>query len=161
MPMNKSQWSKELKKTFNGKAILFSEDLAKLIGTNHHVVKCLRSGMSIPLPTVKDGRRWGIKLADVAEWMTSRTPTAASLPLADNRLRAPARQRASLGRSLLELKRQSEAIKAYQEYLDELINEVSLLEHLAISRLEDVLADELRFNRPRPRATLPSTRTQE
>jgi hypothetical protein len=74
--------------------------------------------------------------------MASKKSTAASLSLANKRLQAPARQRASLGRSLLELKSQSEALQAYQEYLEQLITEVSLLEHEAISHLEEVTEAE-------------------
>lgn len=149
--MNKSEWTRELRKSFSGKEILFPEDLAQLVGTNHHVVKCLRAGMSIPLPTIKEGRRWGITLSDVAEWMASRKCSTASPTLANKRLQSPARQRASLGRSLLELKSQSEALQAHLDYLEELIGEVSLLEHLASSHFEELAIAESLHKRPSPK----------
>ena len=114
--------------------------------------------MSIPIPTVKEGRRWGIKLTDVAEWMASKKSTAASHSLANNRLQAPARQRASLGRSLLELKSQSKALKAYQEYLEILIDEVALLEHVAIRHLEEVTEAESLHIRSSSGKTKPSNK---
>ena len=132
--MSKSKWLKELQKTFPDRDVLFADDLAQLVGTNHHVVKCIRSGMSLPLPTIKAGRAWGIKLSDVAEWMASRPSQLASQKsrdIANRRLQSPARQRPSLGRSLLGLKTQLEALQAQQEFLELLINEVMLLEHLA------------------------------
>jgi hypothetical protein len=114
--------------------------------------------MSIPIPTVKEGRRWGIKLTDVADWMASKKSTAASHSLANKRLQAPARQRASLGRSLLELKSQSEGLKTYQEYLELLITEVRLLEHLAISHLEEVTEAESLHIRSSSKKTKPSNK---
>lgn len=138
--MTKRQIAKELKSRFNGKLVLFAEDLSSLIGSDHRVVKCLRAGLSIPLPTVKEGRRWGIEIDSVAEWMAQREASStskASTILANKRLQAPARQRESLGRSLLALKTQLNSLEAQLEYMRELYDETLILEQIAIDKLEE------------------------
>jgi hypothetical protein len=140
--MSKKKIAKELKDRYGEKAVLFAEHLSDLIGSDHRVVKCLRAGLSIPLPTVKVGQRWGIKLNDVAEWMALRETSSDSKQstiLANNRLQSPARQRASIGRSLLGLKTQIESLQVQLDYLKELYSETLILEYLASQKLEDKL----------------------
>lgn len=138
--MSMRKISKELKERFNGRHVLFAEDIAELIGSDHRVVKCLRTGLSIPLPTIKTGRKHGIELKDVAEWIASRNASSASVHsnvVANKRLQSPARQRASLGRSLLGLRTHLEALNAHQIFLEELIFELLHLQHEAELLLEE------------------------
>lgn len=139
--MSKKQIAKELRERFNGKDVLGPEEIAELIGTDHRVVKCLRAGLSIPLPTIKAGRMTGIKINDVAEWLASREAASASKTSsteADRRLRSPARQRASLGRSLLGIKTQLEALNSYREYFENLIIELMRREDEAAQLAADL-----------------------
>jgi hypothetical protein len=138
--MTKKKIALELKARFKGKKLLFAEDLSSLIGSDHRVVKCLRAGLSIPLPTIKDGRRWGIEINVVADWMASRDTAMSSKDstlLANKRLQAPARQRESLGRSLLALKTQLNSLEAQLEYMRELYEQTLILEQIAIEKLAE------------------------
>ena len=55
--------------------------------------------------------------------------------LANKRLQAPARQRESLGRSLLALKTQLNSLEAQLEYVRELYEQTLILEQIAIEKL--------------------------
>ena len=124
----------DLKKSFGSRrVVLYSEDLAELLGTDHRVVKSLAKGLSIPLNMKKVGNRWGVSIYSVAEWLAesdklTRPSTSRS---ASNPLGTPARRRASLGRSLL-------ALKTQRDFLDELMTHLQIMEH----ELEQVLAAE-------------------
>ena len=148
--MNKNQWLKDLQRNFGDKDILFAEDIAGLVEGNNQVVKCLKAGLSIPLPTVKVGRYWGIPIADVAEWMSCRSTqlkTQESQNNANRRLQAPARRRPSLGRSLLGLKVQLEELQAQQEFLESVIKEVTILEYIAEQELAEINISRARQRR--------------
>ena len=56
--------------------------------------------------------------------------------IANKRLQAPARQRESLGRSLLALKSQLNSLESQLEYMRELYEETLTLEQIASEKLE-------------------------
>lgn len=146
--MSKTKIAKELKAKYGEIPVLFPEHLSDLIGSDHRVVKSLRAGLSIPLPTVKVGQRYGIKLNDVAEWMASRESSSSTVEatmLANRRLKSPSRQRASLGRSLLGLKTQIESLEAQLAYLKDVYTEVLILQEMTYGDFDP--KDELP-NRP-------------
>jgi DNA-binding transcriptional MerR regulator len=139
--MSKQRIVKELRERFSGQDILGPDQIAELIGTDHRVVKCLRAGLSLPLPTIKAGRKLGIKINDVAEWLEARETTSASKQssvIANKRLESPARRRASLGRSLLGIKTQLDALNSYREFFEDLIIELMQREAEAAQIAEDL-----------------------
>ena len=147
--MSKQKIAKELRKRFSGQEILGPDQMADLIGTDHRVVKCLRAGLSIPLPTIKTGRKLGIKINDVAEWLAAREKTSSSKQssnIANKRLELPARRRASLGRSLLGIKTQLDALNSYREFFEDLIIELMQREAEAAQIADDLKAAEELMN---------------
>jgi len=142
--MSKQRIAKELRERFSGQDILGPDQIAELIGTDHRVVKCLRAGLSLPLPTIKVGRKLGIKINDVAEWLEARTASASkqSSDIANKRLASPARRRASLGRSLLGIKTQLDALNSYREFFEDLIIALMQREAEAAQLAEDLEAVE-------------------
>jgi len=117
------------------------------------VVKSLAKGLSIPLNMKKVGNRWGVSIYSVAEWLTesdklARPSTSRS---ASNPLGTPARRRASLGKSLLALKTQSDALSAQKDFLDELIVHVMIMEHELIDQLAEAEQMAAQLGRVRKR----------
>jgi hypothetical protein len=158
--MSKQKIAKELRERFSGQDILGPDQIADLIGSDHRVVKCLRAGLSLPLPTVKVGRKLGIKVNDVAEWLASREKNLSSKQsseLANKRLELPARKRASLGRSLLGIRTQLDALNSYREFFEDLIIELIQREAEAAQLAEDLDAME-KLMHPELRKTIASKR---
>jgi hypothetical protein len=110
----------DLRKTFGRKTVLYSEDLADLLGSDHRVVTSLLKGMAIPLKIKKVGNRWGVSIYEVADWLAEPDPPKkqqqAVIP---KRLQPPARTRTALGRSLL-------ALKTQRNFLNELIVDLDI-----------------------------------
>ena len=105
--MNTDSIVEDLRKTFGKQSILYADDMAKLIGSDHRVVKSLEGHKAIPLPTMKIGGRTGVSIYAVADWLASSNKLSTSAKKAPvKRLKMPARARASLGRSLLFLRTQ-------------------------------------------------------
>lgn len=98
---------KDLREQFGQQTVLYAEDLAKLLGSDHRVVKTLLNQQSIPIAVKKVGNRVGVTIYEVAEWLSKsehfQAPTANKTL---KQVKAPARARASLGRSLIALQTQ-------------------------------------------------------
>lgn len=137
----------DLRKTFGRRAVLFSEDVAELLGSDHRVVKSLLKGTSLPLDLKKVGNRWGVSIYSVAEWLaeTDQPSKKTTTTATTTRLKTPARARASLGRAIL-------ALQTQRNFLDELISELSISCHIIDGHLDEERSlSDLSGQKTRPR----------
>ncbi len=111
--MNTALIVEDLRKTFGQQSVLYADDIAKLIGSDHRVVKSLEAHHAIPLPTMKIGNKTCVSIYAVASWLASSDkPAPSTAKTSVKRLKMPARARASLGRSLLSLRTQIDFLEA-------------------------------------------------
>ena len=105
--MNSELILKDLREQFGKKSVLYSDDIASLLGKDHRVVKTLLKGNSLPIAVKKVGNQLGVSIYEVAEWLAkSESFQANTVSKTEKQVKAPSRARASLGRSLLALKTQ-------------------------------------------------------
>ena len=108
----------DLRNRFGRKTVLYSEDLADLLGSDHRVVTSLQKGMALPLKLKKVGKRWGVSIYEVADWLAEADhPRKQQQTVLPKRLQPPARARTALGRSLL-------ALQTQRNFLNELIVDI-------------------------------------
>ena len=60
---------KDLTNIYGNQKVLFPEDLGDLIG--RQIVKSLKENLGIPLPVRKVGKKTGVSIYDVADWIAS------------------------------------------------------------------------------------------
>jgi hypothetical protein len=105
--MNSELILKDLREQFGKKSLLYSEDIASLLGRDHRVVKTLLKANSLPIAVKKVGNQLGVSIYEVAEWLAkSESFQANNVKKTEKQVKAPSRARASLGKSLLALKMQ-------------------------------------------------------
>ena len=145
--MNTDSILEDLRKTFGKQSILYAEDIAKLLGSDHRVVKSLEAKQAIPLPMKKVGNKVGVSIYAVADWLASSDkPSASPRKTSVKHLKMPARARASLGRSLLFLRTQI-------DFLEEICVELYVLD--SESQAEDEINRLL--SRPNQKARIKPT----
>ncbi len=105
--MNSELILKDLRQQFGQKSVLYSDDIASLLGKDHRVVKTLLKANSLPIAVKKVGNQLGVSIYEVAEWLAkSESFQANTVNKTEKQVKAPSRARASLGRSLLALRTQ-------------------------------------------------------
>lgn len=132
--MNSELILKDLREQFGKKSVLYSDDIASLLGKDHRVVKTLLKANSLPIAVKKVGNQLGVSIYEVAEWLAkSESFQANTVNKTEKQVKAPSRARASLGRSLIALKTQIDFLsEIYIELgeMDEQEQEIRELEAL-------------------------------
>lgn len=105
---------KDLREQFGQRSVLYSEDIAALLGKSVAAVDSLRSRGGFPLPVIQVGGRPAVSIHAVADWLsgeTAATPAAKpqkaqQAPPSAPPVPAPKRAGESLGKYLLSVRLQ-------------------------------------------------------
>ena len=113
---------KDLREQFGQQTVLYAEDIAKLLGEDHRVVKSLLKANSLPITVKKVRTRLGVSIYEVAEWLaTSDEIQSKTKHTSEIKVKAPSKKRPSLGKSLI-------ALKTQMDFLTEIIIELNYME---------------------------------
>lgn len=104
---------KDLREQFGQRSVLYSEDLAALLGKSVAAVDSLRSRGGFPLPIIQVGGRPAVSIHAVADWLVGETPAEAprkprKAAVQPAPVPAPKRASESLGKYLLSVRLQRE-----------------------------------------------------
>ena len=113
---------KDLREQFGQQTVLYAEDIAKLLGEDHRVVKSLLKANSLPIAVKKVRTRLGVSIYEVAEWLaTSSEIQIKTKHTSEIKVKAPSKKRPSLGKSLI-------ALKTQMDFLTEIVFELNYME---------------------------------
>lgn len=133
--MNNELILKDLREQFGQKTVLYSDDIATLLGQDHRVVKTLLKANSLPIAVKKVGKQLGVSIYEVAEWLAkSDSFQSDTTHKTEKQVKAPSRARASLGRSLIALKTQMDFLAEIYIELGEMADQEQELQ-----QVEDLL----------------------
>lgn len=143
--MNSELILKDLREQFGQKTVLYSDDIATLLGRDHRVVKTLLKANSLPIAVKKVGQQLGVSIYEVAEWLAkSDSFQAKTTHKTEKQVKAPSRARASLGRSLI-------ALQTQMDFLAEVYIELGQMseQERELQQVEDLLRPKNQQQRKR------------
>jgi hypothetical protein len=112
---------KDLREQFGPKSVLYSEDIAALLGKSRAAVESLRARGGFPVPVIQVGGRPAVSIHAMADFLSGKAPQPVALPSKGSpAVQAPKRAGESLGKYLL-------SVRIQREFLFELDAEIEKL----------------------------------